>query len=385
MTALPGGWTASGVACGLKASGNPDLGMLVSERPATAVGTFTTNRFQAAPVIVTRRHLRRGSARAIMCNSGNANACTGARGIADAVETARLAGRALGIPVKEKILPSSTGVIGQLLDMEKVGAGIEAAAKALSPGGGADFAAAIMTTDTRPKTATAEIGPGRVVGFAKGAGMMAPEMATMLAFLVSDAAVDRTAAADALQTAVRPTFGAIDLDGCMSTNDTVLLLANGASGHAPDPEAIGAAVREVCASLARQIADDGEGMTKLVTVRVEGASNPKEARRAATQIARSALLKCALNGADPYWGRVLAALGAAGIPLDPNLVDVWMGGEKLSEGGTFGPGDPAKAAAALREREVEIAVDLHRGDASAAMLTNDLSIEYVRFNTEYTT
>ncbi len=385
MTTLPKGWHAAGVAAGLKQSGNLDVGILHSVRPATAVGSFTTNRFQAAPVIVTRRHIRRGSARAIVVNAGNANACTGVQGIADAEQMARLAGRALGIPGVAKILPSSTGVIGQLLDMDKVASGIDAAAAALSEGGADDFAAAIMTTDTKPKTATATIGASSILGFAKGAGMMAPEMATMLVYLISDAVVDRSAAADALGAGVRSTFNALDLDGCMSTNDTVLLLANGMSEHQPDPDGFSSAVREVCASLARQIADDGEGMTKLVTVRVEGAANEKEARRAASSIARSELLKCALNGGDPYWGRVLAALGAAGITLDPNVVDVWMGGEKLSEGGTFGPGDVQKARAALAERDVEVVVELHRGAASWTMLTNDLSVEYVRFNTEYTT
>lgn len=387
---LPDGFRASGVACGLKSAG-PDLGLIVSDAPATAVGTFTTNRFQAAPLVVTRRHLRRGSARAIVVNSGNANACTGAAGVEDALEMAQATADALGIRPKEKVLVSSTGVIGRRLDLAKIGAGIAGAAAALSPDGGDDFARAIMTTDTRPKVAEAVLGDAVVVGVAKGAGMMAPEMATMLAYLLTDAPVQRSFAARALGATVRETFNAVNLDGCMSTNDTVLLLANGAAGGEPIAEgdarapAFEAAVREVCGSLARQIADDGEGMTKLVTIRVEGASDPKEARRAASAVATSILLRCALSGADPYWGRVLAALGASGIPLDPNLVDVWMGGEKLAEGGTFGPGDPEKARAALRERDVEIVVDVHRGEASATVLTNDLSVEYVRFNTEYTT
>jgi glutamate N-acetyltransferase/amino-acid N-acetyltransferase len=382
---LPIGFSASGVAAGLKHSGAPDVGMLVSDRAATAVGVFTTNRFVAAPVVVTRKHLRRGSARAIVCNAGNANACTGLDGITDATEMARLAGRALGIPGKEKILPSSTGVIGLRLDMEKIAIGIAEAGAVLSANGGDDFARAIMTTDTKPKVATATVGGSTIVGFAKGAGMMAPEMATMLVFLATDAAVERQVAQDALTTAVRPTFNALNLDGCMSTNDTVLMLANGASGQEPAAEAFDEAVADVCASLARQIADDGEGMTKLVAIRVTGASDDKEARKAADAIAGSVLLRCALNGADPYWGRVLAALGTAKVPLDPNKVDVWMGGEKLAEGGTFGPGDIEKARAALRQREVEIVVELHRGPAATTVLTNDLSVEYVRFNTEYTT
>jgi glutamate N-acetyltransferase/amino-acid N-acetyltransferase len=384
MIALPEGFSASGVACGLKESGKPDVGMLVSDRAAAAAGVFTTNRFPAAPLIVTRRHLRRGSARAIVVNAGNANACTGAAGVEDATQMARLTGKALGIAGKEKILVNSTGVIGVRMNMEALAKGIDGAAKGLSRDGAGDFADAIMTTDTKQKTASAPVGDATLVGFAKGAGMMAPELATMLVFLVTDAAVERNQIEASLQAAVRPTFDTLNLDGCMSTNDTVLLLANGAKGAQPADE-FDAAVRAVCASLAHQIADDGEGMTKLATIRVTGAANEREARKAADAIAGSVLLRCALNGADPYWGRVLAALGTAGIPLDPNRVDVWMGGEKLAEGGTFGPGDAEKAKLALAAREIEIVVDMHRGEADATVLTNDLSVEYVRFNTDYKT
>lgn len=388
---LPRGFRAAGIACGLKASGNPDLGMIATEPPATAAGVFTTNRFQAAPLVVTRKHLRRGSARAIVVNSGNANACTGADGIADAERMASAAAKALGLRKPASVLVNSTGVIGRRLDMGKIETGIAKAAAALSPAGGEDFGKAIMTTDTKPKRATAAVGGAQIVGYAKGAGMMAPEMATMLAFVLTDAPLDRAFATEALQATAMRTFNTLNLDACMSTNDTVLLLGNGAAGGGPigygDRRAAGfqTALHEVCASLAHQIADDGEGMSKLVRVRVEGAANPKEARAAAHAIASSVLLRCALNGADPYWGRVLAALGATRIPLDPHKVDVWMGGEKLAEGGTFGPGDPEKARTALQEREVEIAVDLQRGPASVTVLTNDLSVEYVRFNTEYTT
>ncbi|MCA1830226.1 MAG: bifunctional ornithine acetyltransferase/N-acetylglutamate synthase, partial [Actinobacteria bacterium] len=200
-----------------------------------------------------------------------------------------------------------------------------------------------------------------------------------------DAVVQRDVADAALRKAVRPSFEALNLDGCMSTNDTVLLLANGASGEAVAADAFEAAVADVCASLAHMVADDGEGMTKLVTVTVRGAADPREARKAADAIAGSVLLRCALNGADPYWGRVLAALGSAKIPLDPNKVDVWMGGEKLSEAGTFGPGDVEAARTRLKQRNVEIVVELHRGEAQATVYTNDLSVGYVQFNTEYTT
>ena len=385
MIALPKGYSASGIACGLKPSGKPDLGLLVSDRPAVSAGVFTTNRFQAAPLTVTRKHLRRGSARAIAVNAGNANACTGKEGVADAEQMASLTAKALGLGGKHKVLVNSTGVIGVRMNMGAVETGISLAAKALSANGADDFAQAIMTTDTRPKTATAKIGDATLVGFAKGAGMMAPELATMLVFLATDANVDRNLATQALQQAVKPSFDALNLDGCMSTNDTVLLLANGAAGDPQGDDAFQAAVADVCASLAYQIASDGEGMTKLATIRVQNAANDREARKAANAVAGSVLLRCALNGADPYWGRVLAAVGAAGIPLDPGKVDVWMGGEKLAEGGTFGPGDPVKAKKALEQKEIEIVVDLHRGETATTVYTNDLSVEYVKFNTEYTT
>ena len=387
---LPEGFTASGVACGLKPSGNLDLGMLLSDRPAAAAGVFTTNRVQAAPVQLTRRHIRRGTARAILANAGNANACTGKQGYADARAMAEQAARGLGTQ-KEKVLVNSTGIIGVPLDMQKVRLGIDSAAMALSSDGGNDFAAAIMTTDTRPKTAEASIGSARIVGFAKGAGMIAPEMATMLAFIVTDAAVERGLLVEALGEATIRTFNSISVDGCMSTNDTLLVIANGAAGEEPigldHPRAgeVKDALHEVCASLARQIVEDGEGATKVVSIVVDGATSAREARRAASTVADSVLLRCALNGADPNWGRVLAALGTSGIPFDPNVVDVWLGGQMLCSNGALGPGDPAKARAALLDREVEVRIAMKRGDASATVLTNDLSAEYVRINAEYTT
>ena len=387
---LPEGFTASGVACGLKPSGSLDLGLLVSDRPAASAGVFTTNRVQAAPVQLTRRHVRRGSSRAIVANAGNANACTGKKGYADARTMAEQTARGLGIP-KEKVLVNSTGIIGVPLDMEKVGRGITAAADALSPAGGDDFARAIMTTDTRPKTAEATAGGARIVGFAKGAGMIAPEMATLLAFIVTDASVERGLLVEALGDATGKTFNSISVDGCRSTNDTLLVLANGAAGGEPigldhdNASRFRDALVEVCASLARQIVEDGEGATKVVSIVVDGATNVREARRAAGTVADSVLLRCALNGADPNWGRVLAALGTSGIPFDPNIVDVWLGGQLLCANGATGPGDPEKARAALMDRDVEVRIGLKRGDATATVLTNDLSAEYVRINAEYTT
>lgn len=387
---LPEGFSAAGVAGGLKPSGSLDVGLLVSDRPAAAAGVFTTNRVQAAPVQLTRRHVRRGSARAIVVNSGNANACTGKQGYADAKAMAEQTARRLSIQ-REKVLVNSTGIIGVPLDMEKIARGIETATAALSPSGDEDFARAIMTTDTRPKTAEATVGGARIAGFAKGAGMIAPEMATLLAFIVTDAPVERALLVDALTISTGRSFNAISVDGCRSTNDTLLVLANGAAGGDPiglDHPRAGAfrdALDEVCASLARQIVEDGEGATKVVSIVVEGATNAREARQAAGTVADSVLLRCALNGADPNWGRVLAALGTSGIPFDPNIVDVSLGGQLLCENGATGRGDAAKARAALMDRDVEIRIALKRGTATATVLTNDLSAEYVRINAEYTT
>jgi glutamate N-acetyltransferase/amino-acid N-acetyltransferase len=275
--------------------------------------------------------------------------------------------------------------------MSAVEKGIAGCVPALSPDGGDDFSRAIMTTDTRPKTVEVHLGGARIVGFAKGAGMIAPEMATLLAFVVTDAAIERGLLVDALRTATAASFNSISVDGCRSTNDTLLVLANGAAGGPPigsdsdGAEGFRGALHEVCSSLARQIVEDGEGATKVVSIVVEGATREREARVAAGTVADSVLLRCALNGADPNWGRVLAALGTSGIPFDPNTVDVWLGGQKLCERGALGPGDPEKARAALLDRDVEVKIDLHRGQARATVLTNDLSSEYVRINAEYTT
>jgi len=387
---LPQGFTASGIAAGLKPSGRPDVGLLVSEMPAVATGVFTTNRVVAAPVVYTKRNLRKGIARAIVVNAGNANACTGRQGAADAKATARDTAKTLGV-APGQVLVASTGVIGVPLDVPRLAAGVTKAAAALSPSGLDALAAAIMTTDTKPKTASAELGTATIVGIAKGAGMIAPEMATMLCFIATDAPVERGVLVRSLGRASSGSFDLISVDGCRSTNDCVLVMANGAAGGDSIAGEGAAAVEferalsEVCRSLARQIVEDGEGATKVVAVTVRGATNPREAKQAAVQIADSVLLRCALHGADPNWGRVLAALGTTSIPFDPAQVDVWLGGQKLCAGGGLGPGDRDKARAALLDREVEVIADLGRGDASVTVLTNDLSPEYVRINSEYTT
>ena len=387
---LPAGFRASGVAAGLKPSGKPDVGLLVSEVPAAAVGVFTTNRVQAAPVTYTKRNLRTGSTRAIVVNAGNANACTGRQGATDTKTMARETAGALGVKPGQ-ILVASTGVIGVPLDMTALTAGIKLAAHALVPTGLDALAAAIMTTDTTQKTAVADLPRGSIVGVAKGAGMIAPEMATMLCFIATDVPVERGVLANALQRSSAASFNLISVDGCRSTNDCVLVMANGAAGGEtigadhPDLLAFEGALGEVCRSLARQIVEDGEGATKVVAVTVRGATTAREAKEAAMRIADSVLLRCALHGADPNWGRVLAALGTTKIPFDPAQVDVWLGGEKLCEHGAPGPGDRDKARAALLEREVEVIAELGRGDQTVTILTNDLSPEYVRINSEYTT
>lgn len=386
---LPKGFRYAGVAAGLKAGGALDVGLLVSDRPASAAGVVTTNRFQAAPVLVSLRHLASGRASAIAVNAKNANACTGAPGIADAELMATIAAAALGIEQTD-VLVASTGVIGRPMPMAQIDAGLRAAADVLGDDP-TPLSLAIMTTDTRPKTAGARAGATSIVGVAKGAGMIAPEMATMLCFIATDAAIDPALLSETLADATERSFNTISVDGCMSTNDCIFVLANGAAGASEitrGSEAHSAfrdALTDVCASLARQIVEDGEGISKVVTITVRGADSRSEAVLAARRIADSVLLRCALGGADPNWGRVLAALGTAQIPLDPNAVDVWMGGELLAEGGSLGPGDLEKAALALREREIEIIVDLHRGSDEASMLTNDLTAEYVAINADYTT
>lgn len=394
MTDLPQGFTASGISAGLKESGARDLGLLVSDRPAASAGTFTANRVKAAPVLLTQRHIRRGAARAIVVNAGNANACTGKQGLKDARAMARLAAQALHQEADEvlepQVLVASTGIIGVPMPMDLVAAGIARAATEVTQGGLDDLAASIMTTDTRPKIAT-EVLPGgaRIVGIAKGSGMIAPEMATMLCFIATDASAPRSVLVQALRPAVEGSFNTISVDGCMSTNDCVLVLANGAAGgDVLTPATSGPfveALRAVTTSLARQIIEDGEGAQKVVTIRVVGATSGREASRAASAIADSVLVRCAMHGEDPNWGRILAALGTAPIPFDPHLVDVTLGGQLLCEHGAPGPGDKAKAGLAMASRDIEVLVDLHRGSSQAVRLTNDLSADYIRINADYTT
>ncbi|MFP5225557.1 MAG: bifunctional glutamate N-acetyltransferase/amino-acid acetyltransferase ArgJ [Actinomycetota bacterium] len=378
----PRGFSSAAVRSGLKPSGTLDLGVLASDRPATLAGLSTSNLVKAAPVRVTQRVIDAGRARAVVVNAGNANACTGDRGIEVAEMMQAATADLLGCDPNE-VAVASTGIIGVQMPTELVREGIAMTADATSSEV-LPLARAIMTTDTRPKIAEAAVGSARIVGIAKGAGMIAPEMATMLCFIATDAQVGREDLDAALRSAASNSFEQISVDGCMSTNDTVLLLANGAAGPV-DPEAFSAALSAVCASLADQIVSDGEGATKVIDIFVGGARDLAAARRCARSVADSVLFRCAMNGGDPNWGRILSALGASGADIDPDRIAVRIGGEDLCVGGERGPGDLAKAEAALKADRIRVDIDLGMGDQAAKVTTNDLSAEYVRINAEYTT
>lgn len=381
----PLGFRASGVACGLKESGDLDLCMLAGEGACAAAGVFTTNAFQAAPVKVTREHLAAGGfLRAAVVNSGNANAWTGARGLEDARAMAALAAESIGADPRQ-VAVASTGVIGRYLNMEKIGRGIEEAAARLSRDGGDAAARAIMTTDTFPKQTARRYGEFTVGGMAKGAGMIKPDMATMLAFITADARVDPPLLARALRSAVERTFNRITIDGCTSTNDMVLAMASGAAGYEASPRELEEALCDVCSRLARAIVEDGEGATRFVSVRVRGAADAGEAKRAAMAVAESALVKTALFGGDPNWGRVVQALGQAVKDADPAGVRVQIGGITVAEAGEPVRADASALEAAVAGKEVAIDLSLGRGDAGIEVWTCDYSLDYVRINSEYHT
>jgi len=380
------GFRVAGVEAGIKRSGGLDLVLLVSDRPATGAGTFTTHRAAAAPVQVSRPRAAAGLARGVVVNAGCANAVTGARGLADATEMAAAAAAQVGVPAEE-MLVCSTGKIGSYLPMDRVAKGIAEAAAGLgsSAADDAQAARAILTTDTRPKRAAERHEAGWTLGgMAKGAGMIAPNMATMLAFLTTDAVVPAARLQPALAAAVDGSFNCITVDGEPSTNDTVLVFANGASGVTPADGALEAALRSVCGRLAAAIVADGEGATKFVTVHVTGAANAAEARLAARTVADSPLVKTALFGCDANWGRVAAALGKSGAAWDLDALRIAMAGVTLLDHGVIAPGEDVEAAnAALRPREVTIECDLGVGQGSASILTSDLSLGYVEVNAEY--
>lgn len=376
------GFRASGVTAGLKASGTADFAVVVNDGPDhAAAAVFTSNRVEAAPVTWSRVVVRDGRVDAVVLNSGGANACTGPQGFADTHRTAELAAMALGISSGD-VAVCSTGLIGELLPMDKIENAVPQAVSALSPDGGDDAARAIMTTDTVPKQAVVGRDGWTVGGMAKGAGMLAPALATMLVVVTTDAVVDDSQLDTVLRVATAATFDRIDSDGCQSTNDTVLLLASGASGERPSQEDLTAAVTEVCASLARQLIADAEGAHHEISIEVRTAASESDALMVARAIARNNLFKCAIFGNDPNWGRIVAAVGTTDATFEPSQLDVSVNGVQVCRG--CGVGDD-RSLVDLSGREVQVVVDLHAGQAAATVWTNDLTHDYVHENSAYST
>ena len=381
------GFRAAGVTAGIKASGRPDVALVVNDGPlAVASGVFTANRFAAAPVLWSRQVVADGEVRAVILNSGGANACTGTEGFADTHRTAEHVAAALaavGLDVGAgDVAVCSTGLIGERLPMAKLLAGVDAAVAVLASDGGPSAAVSIMTTDTVPKTASVTTDGYTVGGMAKGAGMLAPALATMLVVITTDAVIDADLADSALRVATSLTFDRIDSDGCMSTNDTVLLLASGASGVEPDPASFTDAVTGVCADLARQLIGDAEGASKDIDISVLNAATEADALEAARAVSRSNLLKCAIHGEDPNWGRILSAVGTTSAIFEPEQVNVAINDVWVCRSG--GVGD-SRDLVDMSGRLVRIAVDLGAGTASANVLTNDLTADYVHENSAYST
>ena len=379
---LPAGFRAAAATAGLKDSGAPDLALVVNDGPLdAAAGVFTANRVKAAPVLWSQQVLQAGQVDAVVLNSGGANACTGPDGFGDTHRTAEAVADALGTGAA-RVAVCSTGLIGVRLPMDRLLPGVVQAAAALSAHGGAPAADAIRTTDTVAKTAVAPADGWSVGGMAKGAAMLAPALATMLAVVVTDAVADPAVLDEVLRTATAGSFDRVDTDGCMSTNDTVLLLASGASGVEPSRDELQCAVGAVCADLARQMVRDAEGASKDIAVEVVGAASVGDALEAARAVGRSNLLKCALHGNDPNWGRVLAAVGTTAAAFEPDQLDVAINGVQVCRAGA--PGDPRELVD-LSGRDVHLVVDLHAGPHEATLWTSDLTAEYVHENSAYST
>jgi glutamate N-acetyltransferase/amino-acid N-acetyltransferase len=384
----PRGFRAAAVACGIKPEGL-DLALVASDRGGPAAAVFTTNRAQAGPVLVSRQHLGSGRARAVVVNAGCANAATGEAGLADAREMADLAAQGLSCR-SEEIVVASTGVIGVRLPMEKVRAGMPQAITRLSVDGGNEAARAILTTDTKPKEVLVEValssGTARIGGMAKGAGMIAPRMATMLAFFTTDAAIEVPVLQQALREAVGASLNRITVDGDTSTNDMALVLSSGVAARVLSG-ADEAAFRDGLVTAARRLAEmivrDGEGATRVAEVRVEGAASDADADAIVRTIAESPLVKTALHGGDPNWGRILAAAGRAGVAFDVKGMDIWIGDVWVAEAGAARVYSEALAASAMREDPVRLRVRLREGGAASWMWTTDLSHGYVDVNAHY--
>ena len=378
----PLSFRAAGVAAGIKESGLPDVAVVINDGPsAAAAGVFTANRVKAAPVLWSRQVLAGGIVRAVVLNSGGANACTGPAGFADTHHTAEHLASLLDVGAGE-VAVCSTGLIGERLPMPNLLAGVTAATAQATADGGLTAADAIRTTDTVPKTVTVAGTGYQIGGMAKGAAMLAPALATMLAVLTTDADLPAAGLDAALRAATTTTFDRLDTDGCMSTNDTVLLLASGASGVTPDPAEFTALLTTACADLASQMQADAEGASKAITIEVTGAASEPDAVEAGRAIARCNLLKCAIGGEDPNWGRVLAAVGTTSAAFEPDQLSVAINGVWVCKSGA--PGED-RSAVNLRPREVTITVDLAAGPHAASIKTTDLTAEYVHENSAYST
>lgn len=380
---LPQGFLAAGVSAGLKKSGARDLALIVNNGPDYfCAGVFTSNQVVAAPVIWTRKNLMKNVARAVLINSGGANACTGEEGLKDTEKSAEKVAAELMIS-KDEVAICSTGMIGVRLQMEKLLPGIEVATKALTDISVNDCAEAIMTTDSQPKIAEYLLENGvQFVGIAKGAGMLAPSLATMISVIMTDGVIDPNFGQRALEKVSEKTFNRIDSDGCTSTNDTVLLMASGASGINVDNDVLYNALFEISNSLSRKLIEDAEGNTKVIEIEVCNAKSERDAVEIGRACARNNLLKCAINGEDPNWGRVLAAVGTTKAVFDPQNIDVSLNGVMVCR--MSQPGED-RSLVDLKGRDVHILIDLHAGTERASILTNDLSADYVHENSAYST
>jgi glutamate N-acetyltransferase/amino-acid N-acetyltransferase len=385
------GFKAAGLSSGIKKNGNKDLGIIISESPASAAGVFTLNRVQAAPVVLDKERIKAGACQAIIVNSGNANCCTGEQGLRDAKMMTKQVANELGVS-EESVLVASTGVIGESLPIGKIESYVPDLVKSARADGFQDFAEAILTTDTVPKIIVREEKLGgkifKVMGIAKGAGMIHPDMATLLGFICTDVMISPEKLGGALHLANRKSFNRITVDGDTSTNDTVLIMANGMSGaevcNEEHQNIFQNILDDVMVNLSRLLVKDAEGATKLVEIMVKGAKTDTDAKTIADTIARSSLVKTALFGEDANWGRILAAAGRAGVPIEPELTDIYFNEVLMvKEGKGCGLEAEARASKVLRESEFSISVDLHLGDGESSVLTCDLSIDYVKINADY--
>ena len=379
---LPKGFQGAGIAAGIKSSGNKDLALIVNSGPqifGTAV--FTSNQVVAAPVIWSRQVIRDNQVAAVVLNSGGANACTGPEGFADTHKTAEKVAETVGVSAADVIV-CSTGLIGVRLPMDNLLTGIELATKSLSESSLVDVATAIMTTDSKPKISLLERNGVSFAGIAKGAGMLAPSLATMLSVVMTDAIVEPEFAIDCFKSAVEKSFNRIDSDGCTSTNDTVLLMASGASGKTLSREELQSALNEITMDLSRQLIADAEGHSKIISIQTINAKSERDAVEIGRACARNNLLKCALHGEDPNWGRVLAAIGTTNAVMDASNIDVTLNGVQVCKASA--PGEDRNLVK-MSDELIEIIIDLHMGSASATIWTNDLTAEYVHENSAYAT